>query len=129
MLKRLKEVNESLPELMLGILVWGLICQLTGVWFLQNKVSYSVGLWIGVLLGEILAYHMAWGLNRSLGLGEKDAGSAGVKYGMIRYGIVLIVLGVLMVTEIGNPLSAFLGVMGLKVAAYMQPFTHKIFRR
>ena len=30
---------------------------------------------------------------------------------------------------IGNPVVAFLGIMGLKVAAYLQPFTHKLFRR
>lgn len=129
MLKRLKAINESLPEIAIGIIVWGVICQVAFVWFTEQKLSYSIGLWIGIVLAQVLAYHMAWGLNRILSLDEKSATTIGAKYGMIRYGIVLIVMGILMITEFANPISAFLGVMGLKVAAYVQPFTHKLFRR
>lgn len=129
MLKRLRETNESLPELFLGILIWGILCQAIGVWFVKMKLSYSIGLWIGIVLAGCLAYHMAWGLNRSLDLDEKTAINIASKYGMIRYAIVLIAMGILIMTNFASPLSAFLGVMGLKVAAYVQPFTHKIFRR
>ncbi len=39
------------------------------------------------------------------------------------------VMGITMVNGFTNPLAAFLGIMGLKVAAYMQPFTHKLIIR
>ena len=45
---------------------------------------------------------------------------------LIRYLIVIIILGILMVTEIGNPIAAFVGVMGLKVSAYLQPIFQKL---
>jgi len=45
----------------------------------------------------------------------------------LRYGIVVLVLIVsALVSEWVNPISVFIGVFGLKVAAYLQPFTHKI---
>ena len=40
-----------------------------------------------------------------------------------------LVLLVLMITEVGNPLCCFLGVMGLKAAAYLQPLLHKALER
>ena len=45
---------------------------------------------------------------------------------MIRYGVIVIAFGVLCLLDIGNPLAAFAGIMGLKAGAYLQPFTHKI---
>jgi heme O synthase-like polyprenyltransferase len=57
---------------------------------------------------------------------EKGAQATATKQNIIRYFAVVIVLGVLMMTEIGNPLAAFLGVMGLKVSAYIQPLFIKM---
>lgn len=58
------------------------------------------------------------------------AGDAAVKlitrHNIIRYMVIVIVMALVMISGFANPLSAFLGLMGLKVAAYLQPFTHKI---
>ena len=48
------------------------------------------------------------------------------KYNIIRYLAIVASMGFVMISGFANPLSAFLGLMGLKVAAYLQPFTHKI---
>ena len=40
--------------------------------------------------------------------------------------IVVVVFFVMMKFELGNLYTAFIGVFGLKVAAYMQPLTHKL---
>ena len=40
--------------------------------------------------------------------------------------VIVIVMALVMVSGFANPLAAFLGLMGLKVAAYLQPFTHRI---
>lgn len=76
-----------------------------------------------------MAIHMAWSLGIALSLGEDGAIKMMQKHNLLRYGVVVLLLGLLMVLRLGNPLSAFLGIMGLKVAAYMQPITHKLFRR
>ena len=44
----LKRINPSLPGLIIGIMIYGLIVQLTGVWFVEDKLGYSIGLWYGI---------------------------------------------------------------------------------
>ncbi len=126
-----KKINETLFELLLGIFIWGAIWQAAGVWFVPDtdKMACSIGLWIGVLTAEICAAHMYRSLDRALDLSEKDAQKYMMSRSMMRYGLIIIVLLVLMVTEAGNPLTGFLGVMGLKAAAYLQPLLHKLLER
>jgi len=45
---------------------------------------------------------------------------------MVRYICVVIVFVIILLTDILNPLITFMGVMTVKVAAYLQPFTHKL---
>lgn len=124
-MRRLEEINSALPGLMAGTVLYGTIWELVGIFLVTDKLKYSIGLWIGVALALGLAYHMAAGLNNVLNLDEKGAQAAITKQSRIRYLIVIIVLTVLMITEVGNPLAAFAGVMGLKVSAYLQPLVTK----
>lgn len=124
-----RKINETLAELMIGIFLWGTFWQAAGVWFVPDKVSSSVGLWSGVLTAELCALHMYRSLDRALEFPEKDAQKYMMSRSMMRYGLIIVVLLLLMVTETGNPLCAFLGVMGLKAAAYLQPLLHKVMKR
>lgn len=124
MKKVVEKINETVFELWTGILIWGAVCQIIPVWFVSDKIGYSLGLWTGILLAGASAYHMWWALDRGL----DDEGSAQGyirKQGLIRYAVILAVFAVLMLTDAANPLSAFLGIMGLKAGAYLQPFLHK----
>jgi hypothetical protein len=72
---------------------------------------------------------MAWSLDRALDMEEGDAVKKMQLHNILRYGVVVVVFFLLLYSGLGNPIVAFLGVMGLKVAAYIQPITHKFFRR
>lgn len=120
------KINETLTELLIGIAASGGLFQGTIVWFVKDRLSYSAGLWIGVFMAAALAWHMWRGIDSVLALGEAGAQKAMRMQSLIRYGAVVVILGVLMCTEAANPLAAFLGVMTLKVAAYLQPVTHKV---
>ena len=125
MIERITRINRTLFELWTGILIFGVICQVF-VFACRDKASYSLGLWIGVLTAALGALHMWYSLEKNLELGEKTAvrklaaGSA-VRY--LFYGAVLILVSV---SRVASPLSVFLGMMGLKAAAYLQPFSKKI---
>ena len=123
------KVNETLAELLLGILLWGIFWQAVGVWFVPDKAACSLGLWLGTLTAGICAAHMYRALDRALEFSEKDAQKYVMSRSMMRYGLITAVLLILMVTQIGNPLSCFLGIMGLKAAAYLQPLMHKVFKK
>lgn len=126
MIKKISSINNALPGLLTGIVLFGAVCQLAGVFFAEDKAGYSIGLWIGVLVAAGMAFHMAISLNSALDMDVKGAQAAATRQNILRYLIVVLILGILMITEIGNPLSAFAGIMGLKVSAYLQPLFAKL---
>lgn len=129
MKEKIAGVNKTLLELICGILVYGCICQAAGLFFANNKFSYSFGLWIGIITAVAAAVHMWWSLDRALDFDENTASKKIQMQSIVRYIGIVIVMGITMVSGVTNPLAAFLGIMGLKVAAYIQPFTHKLLIR
>ncbi len=120
------KADKTLLELSLGIFFWGIACQAVGIWLVNDKIGYSIGLWIGIVLATAAGIHMWWALDRSLDFASATAVKMMTKYNIIRYLAIVASMGFVMISGFANPLSAFLGLMGLKVAAYLQPFTHKI---
>lgn len=126
----LKRLNDALPELILGILVYGIAVELIGVWFVSDKVRYTSGLLIGIALACGMAINMAIVLEDAVStLGANHAQAKIIVKSVLRYVVVVIVFVVMMYFDLGNLFTAFIGVMGLKVAAYLQPLTHKTISR
>ena len=126
----LRRLNKVLPELLMGILIYGVIVQITGVWFVADKIRYSSGLWIGIGTAMGMAIHMAVVIEDSVSLMiEKKARAKATVHSLIRYFAVVIIFLLMMYFHLGNLVTGFIGVFGLKAAAYMQPFMHKIFLR
>ncbi len=119
----LRRLNDALPGLVLGILVYGVLLELAGIWFVADKLRYSTGLAIGIAL----ACGMAVVLQDAVDIyGESRAQAKIIVKSILRYLVVVIVFFVMMKWNLGNLISAFLGVLGLKVSAYVQPFAHKL---
>lgn len=129
MIEKLRKINRALLELELGILVWGILCQVIGMWFAPDKLRYTLSLWLGILLSLAGVYHMYRSLDKALDLGP-DASRIMIINNMIRYVVLVMVLGLIAVTDRLYPLITFMGYMGMKTGAYMQPvFTHKLCNR
>lgn len=125
--KMLKRLNDALPELVVGIVLYGIAVELVGVWFVSDKLRYSIGLLIGIALAAGMAVNMAVVLRDAVDLyGGEHAQAKIIAKSVLRYVIVVIVFFVMMKFEIGNLFTAFIGVLGLKISAYLQPFTHKL---
>lgn len=118
----LKRINDALPGLVLGILIWGVLVQFTGVWFVGDKLRYSVGLWFGIAVAIGMAINLAVVIYDSVSIGEaENANRRIVAKSVLRYAIVVILFFILGYFNLGNLFTAFLGVLGLKMSAYMQP--------
>ena len=116
----LRRLNDALPDLVLGIIVYGVLAELIGVWFVTDKVRYSTGLLIGISLAVGMAIHIAVVIRDAVEIyGEHGARNRVIAKSLLRYVVVVIVF-------FGNLFSAFIGVLGLKIAAYLTPFTHKV---
>ena len=46
MINWMKRLNQALPGLVLGILLYGLLVEIIGVWFVSDKLRYTTGLLI-----------------------------------------------------------------------------------
>ena len=123
----LKRINPVLPGLVAGIVIYGFIIQFTGVWFVEDKIGYSIGLWYGIAIGIGMAINLATVIYDAVTFdGEGNANKRVAAKSMLRYIVVAILFGILGYFEFGNLFTAFLGVMGLKISAYMQPLLNKI---
>ena len=124
MREKITKMNRTLFELETGILLFGVFCQLFA--FLpEDKAGYSLGLWLGILIAMASAFHMWWSLDRALDLGESQAVKAMSAHNILRYCFITTALLLIAVWDSANPLSAFLGIMGLKASAYMHFITKK----
>ena len=122
-----RRLNQALPGLLLGILIYGILVQVTGVWFVEDKLRYTSGLWIGIGTAMGLAYHIARVIAETIDVPDaKKAGSRIVAKGILRYAAVAAVFIVTLYYDLGSLVTLFLGVMGLKISAYLQPAMHKV---
>ena len=123
----LRRINESLPGLIAGILLFGVLIQFTGVWFVDDKLAYSIGLWYGVAIAIGMAINLATVIYDAVTFdGEGNANKRVVAMSMLRYTVVAILFCILGYFEFGNLFTAFLGVMCLKFSAYTQPLLNKL---
>ena len=123
----LKRINDALPGLVLGIVIYGIVVELVGVWFVEDKLRYSTGLLIGIAVAIGLAINIAIVIRDAVEIyGEDGARNKLIIKSVSRYLVVVVVFFVMMKFNLGNLATAFIGVLGLKVSAYLQPFAHKV---
>ena len=97
----LKRINPVLPELMLELVLYGLVIQFTGVWFVEDRLRYSTGLWIGIATAALMAINMAVVILDTVELAsEKGASRKSALFSAIRY---IVVVAVFVVTGVFSP--------------------------
>lgn len=124
MIEKIKSINRALLEIWMGILFLGVVSQVVGVFAFADVLRGTIALWFGILVAMVSALHMYRTLDVALDYGQ-DASAMVMRAGLIRYGAFVIMFAIIMITEVWNPLISFWGLMTLKVAAYLQPFTHR----
>jgi hypothetical protein len=123
-----KKINAVLFEMITGIIVFGFMCQMTIVWFLKDKLGFSLGLWLGIITAVGYTIHMWWSLGQYLPMGAFAQGIAR-KHAALRYLVVGAILIIVAITNAVQFLAVFLGIMGVKAGAFLQPFIQSLCRR
>lgn len=120
-----KKIDPTLFDLCLGIFLYGIVFQIVLLFF-SREVSYSLGLWIGVILAVAGSIHMWWSLDRGMDQASKQAAKTIGTNNLIRYFVLVVVMFVLIYTNFANPIFMFCGYMGMKVSAYLNPWLRRI---
>lgn len=122
----LRRINSVLPELILEMILYGIIIEAAGVWLVEDKILFSIGLWVGVATAMGMAVHMAVVIEDAVSvIADRKQERRIIMHSLLRYGAVVVVFFALAVFHLGDVIACFIGVMGLKVSAYLQPFTHR----
>lgn len=123
----LRRINEALPGLVVTILLYGLVIELAGVWFVGDKIGYSIGLWYGIAIAVGLAINLAMVIFDAVAMGDSEhANRRIIAKSILRYAVVVILFFILGYFNFGNLFMAFVGVLGLKVSAYLQGLIQKV---
>lgn len=126
------KIDPTLKELLVGIVLFEVLAMGIGIWFVKPRGSFVIGILAGLLVAVFYAVHMYWSIDRNLEINGSKEGAANayaVKSSMIRYAVASVGLLACVLVDVTCLLTAFVGIMGIKAGAYLQPFTHKyIFR-
>ena len=117
--------NRTLRELILGAFAYCVLWEIPLLVFAERRLYHTIGLAAGFLICVVLAALMAESIDVAVELDEKGARAYLQKKASLRYLIACISIVVMALTDIGNPLTFFAGIMGLKIGAYIQPLTHR----
>ncbi len=116
----------TVAELIFGIAFCGVVFEIFGIFFIEDLGTFSSGILLGTFVAAGSALHMAYNLKAALN-GDGAHAMRSVRIGLlVRYVAITLVFILFVYFQIGNVLSFFLGVMSLKISAYMQPYVHKL---
>lgn len=124
-MSRLKTQNEALIDLILGILIFGMLVMLVGLFIAPDRLAFVLGVMLGTTSSVVRAVHMAVTLERQLDYGEKDARAYAVRNYMIRYFILIAVLLLSDALGTAGMAGAVIGIFLMKPAAVLSPQIHK----
>ena len=122
--KQVSKYRRTLYDLWAGISIYFIIFEIIGIFFVRNRPHYILGILLGCGAAAILARHMYISLEEALNMGKNYAAAHIRKSSMVR---MLVMLAVLF-AGISLPILSFpavlMGLMSLKIAALIQPYTN-----
>lgn len=122
----LEDSKKTLNRLLLGILLYAVPFTIAGVFLADNKLTFVSGLLIGCILSLFIAIHLYRSLDYCLSLDPESAEKAMKKKAMFRFFVMLLAMGIAFCfPKVISPIGLVIGMMGLKISAYFQPFIYK----
>ena len=119
-----KKKDNTLLEMLVGIIIWGILSQIVLCIFFENYLYNAVGLWCGIVVAGGMAIHMKRSIEDAYDL-QVDIGKQIRADSIKRMLAAAVVIGTVFYFEAGNPLTVLVGIMSLKISAYAQPYMHK----
>lgn len=117
--------SEALIDLILGILIFGILVMLVGVFAAPDRWMFVIGVLLGTASSVARAIHMAVTLDIQLDYGEKDAMAYAAKNYAIRYIFIIIVMVLSVKLGTSGMVGTIIGIFLMKPAAVLSPQIHK----
>lgn len=122
----MREEQETLWDLYIGIGGLSILIAVIGALIVGNKLSFVLGVGYGAVVAVVLVTHMYHGIERTLCYDEDGAKKHAQKLAGIRMWIMLAAVVLAMYFSRYFHLGGVvLGILTLKLSAYIQPFVHR----
>lgn len=122
----MKEARETFFDMLLGMAIYAVIVCIIGGIVVENKLGFILGCIYGTLIAGLLAYHMLRSLDMTLDLNPDDATKHARKMSLLRMAIMTVMVAIsFLFPKYLHVIGVLLGVLALKIAAYLQPIIHR----
>ena len=125
-MKKWKKLNSGVKDLWVGTLLFFLVFTLIGLFVVEQKGRFALGLFVGSITTAYLVYHMYESIDAGLGLDEEAAAKYIRNKTMQRWLIRLAVVFASVYIPYVSVAGVMVGMFGLKFSAYFQPWIHKL---
>ena len=124
MLKRIKDINEALPGMLLIECIYLVVAQIIIFIAVLNKIMCAVGLLAGCLYAVFSSFHLSFTIRKVVYGGHKQSSTLVSGY-IVRFLVMIILLALLYIFKAGDLLCAIIGMFSEKIAAYLSPLLDK----
>lgn len=124
------EIKSLIKEVTVGIILYnGLLAAIALIIYPSSKVF--LGLAVGMSVALLMFIHMTVTFQQAMAQGDEMAAKRKTTVGVIFRSLIYILLLVVILWKVPqiNILAVALGAMGLKAAAYSQPYIHRVMIR
>jgi hypothetical protein len=125
MIKKIRELNEALPGMLLIDLIYLIIGEAI-IWiFFSDPLKYAIGFFAGILYSVFSAFHLSLRI-RKVVYGHANSSTTLLIGYFVRLLVIFALFAVLYWCNIGDLIAAVIGMLSMKVSAYLQPLTHRV---
>lgn len=126
----MKKINQTLSEMITGILASGILIQLISMIFTGPDAGFALSFWAGILTAVLLSFHMYRSIDRAVDMLPADAQKYMRKGSLMRSLFIIAVAGLVCWIQrediqAADILAVFLGILCLKFGAFLQPVVHR----
>lgn len=125
-----RNMSDTLKQLIAGIIIVCAIFMLAGGIIIARRgggwLQFILGVLLGGIISVVLVCHMERSIENALMRDQEGAEKYSRKMAAIRYLIMIVALGAaMMLPRVFNIFGVLLGILALKLSAYMHPVTSK----
>lgn len=121
--------RQTLSELILGVVIAAIIIIIGGTILSDHKLPFTIGMLLGVFVAIVMTVSMYRSLDKSLEMDTEKAVGYMKRSVILR---VLFLIGAIAIAIIASKyisiIGVIIGILCLKLSAYLQPLTHKLFK-
>lgn len=122
---RLRQLDETFLDLIIGILLFGVVSGILGMIITKGNWWYLLGILIGIVAAAGMITHMMVSIKRAVEMDTHQASRYMIRCTIIRYVIMLLILAPGIKLDFACFIGIVIGFLGNKFSAFLQGFVHQ----